>query len=172
MASRNLRTVSRKASWSSEKAKFMASSLDDGPGGQAWTAGNTHRLSPQWRAGPGPYRTETADSTWSEGVPTSRASECNPHCVKWALRVRVAVAAVLLVLGGIAAVLTGIGQWADSNVLSTNGFTSNASATLERQPVQDAIARSITGQLEVDSWAAPETRRALRPFDCREHRDQ
>lgn len=68
--------------------------------------------------------------------------------MKWALRVRVAVAAVLLVLGGIAAVLTGIGQWADSNVLSTNGFTSNASATLERRQVQDAIARSITLQLE------------------------
>lgn len=81
-------------------------------------------------------------------VPTSSATQCHPSFVNWFRHMRAGIAAFLLVLGAIAAVLTGVGQWAESNVLTTSGFVGNADSVLNRKPVQMAIARSIVQQLE------------------------
>jgi len=68
--------------------------------------------------------------------------------VTWSLRVRRAVATVLLALGGLGLVLSGVGFWLENSFLSTGRFTKLAGSTLARKPVQDALAQAVVREIE------------------------
>ncbi|MFN8035205.1 MAG: hypothetical protein U0V73_04660 [Acidimicrobiia bacterium] len=66
----------------------------------------------------------------------------------WSLRIRRVVAGLLLALGGIGLVLSSVGFWLEGTFLSTSEFTKVANRTIDKKPVQDAVAQAVVRKIE------------------------